>query len=65
VGADLGPESVLQRRDDAASVGVVLGVSAGQQDHVERQPQGVTADADIALLEHVQQRDLNALGEVG
>ena len=29
VGADLGTEPVLQRRDDAAAVGVVLGVRAG------------------------------------
>ena len=65
VGAHLGAEAVLQRGDDAAAVGVVLGVGAGDQQQVERQPQRVAADLDVALLQHVEQRDLDALGEVG
>ena len=65
MGADLGAEPVLQRGDDPAAVGVVLGVGRGHQQHVERQPQRVAADLDVALLHHVQQRDLDALGEVG
>jgi hypothetical protein len=65
VGADLGAEPVLQRRDDPAPVGVVLGVGAGHQHDVERQPQRVAADPDVPLLEHVEQRDLDALGQVG
>jgi hypothetical protein len=39
VGADLGAEPVLERGDDPAAVGVVLGVGAGDQQQVERQPQ--------------------------
>lgn len=65
MGPDLGPEPVLQRRDDPAAVGVVLGVGSCHQQHVERQPERVPADLDVALLHHVQQRDLDALGEVG
>ena len=65
VGADLGAEPVLERRDDPAAVGVVLGVRAGHDEHVERQPQDVAADLDVALLHHVEHRDLDALGEVG
>ena len=65
VGADLGAEPVLQRRDDPAAVGVVLGVGAGHHEHVERQPQHVAADLDVALLHHVEHRDLDPLGEVG
>ena len=65
VRADLGAEAVLQRGDDAAAVGVVLRVGAGHEQHVERQPQRVAADLDVALLQHVEQRDLDALGEVG
>jgi len=64
VGADLRAETVLQRRDDAAPVGVVLGVRAGHEHDVERQPQRVAADPDVALLQDVQQRYLDALGEV-
>ncbi len=65
VGADLGAEPVLERRDDPAAVGVVLGVGAGHHEHVERQPQHVAADLDVALLHHVEHRDLDPLGEVG
>ena len=65
VGADLGAEAVLERGDDPAAVGVVLGVGAGHDEHVERQPQHVAADLDVALLHHVEHRDLDPLGEVG
>ena len=65
VGADLGAEAVLERGDDPAAVGVVLGVGAGDDEHVERQPQHVAADLDVALLHDVEHRHLDALGEVG
>ena len=65
MGAHLGAEAVLERGDDPAAVGVVLGVGAGHQQQVQRQPDAVAADLDVALLEHVEQRDLDALGEVG
>ena len=65
VGADLAAEAVLQRRDDAAAVRVVLGVGRRHEQHVERQPDLVAADLHVALLEHVEQADLDALGEVG
>ena len=47
------------------AVGVVLGVGAGDDEHVERQPQHVAADLDVALLHDVEHRHLDALGEVG
>ncbi len=65
VRADLRAEAVLQRRDDPAAVGVVLGVGAGHDEHVERQSQRVAAHLNVALLHHVQHRHLDALGEVG
>ena len=65
VRADLAAEAVLQRRDDAAAVGVVLGVRAGDQHDVERQADLVATDLHVALFEHVQQTHLDALGEVG
>ena len=65
VGADLRAEPVLQRGDDPAPVGVVLGVGAGHQDQVQRQPQRVAAHPDVPFLEHVEQRDLDPLGQVG
>ena len=65
VGADLGAEPVLERGDDPAAVGVVLGVGARHDEHVERQAQRVPAHLDVALLHHVEHRHLDALGEVG
>ena len=65
VRADLRAEAVLQRRDDAAAVRVVLGVRRRDEHDVEREPDLVAADLHVALLEHVEQTDLDALGEVG
>ena len=65
VGADLGAEAVLERGDDAPAVGVVLGVGAGDDEDVQRQPQRVPAHLDVALLHHVEHGDLDAFGEVG
>ena len=65
VGADLGAEAVLERRDQATAVRVVLGVRRRDEQHVERQVDLVAADLHVALLEHVQQADLDALGQVG
>jgi hypothetical protein len=65
VGPDLGPEPVAQRGDDAAAVGVVLGVRARHDQDVEGQAQHVAADLDVALLHHVEHRDLDPLGQVG
>ena len=59
VGANLRAESVLERSDDPAPVGVVLGVGRGDQHHVERQPDGEAPDLDVPLLEHVEQGDLD------
>ncbi len=65
MGADLGTEAVLEGGDDAAAVGVVLGVGGRHQQYVQRQPQDVATHLDIALLHHVEQRHLDALGQVG
>ena len=65
VRADLRAEPVLQRRDDAPAVRVVVGVRGRDQQQVERQPDPVAADLDVALLQDVEQRHLDALGQVG
>ena len=65
VRADLGAEAVLERGDDATAVGVVLGVGGRDHQQVQRQAQRVAAHLHVALLHHVQQRDLDALGQVG
>ena len=65
VGADLSPETVFQRRDDAASAGVVLGVGRRHEEDVEREADLVATDLDVSLLEHVEEADLDAFGQVG
>ena len=65
MGADLGAEPVLERGDDPAPVRVVLRVGRGHQHHVERQAHLVAPDLDVALLQHVEQADLDPLGQVG
>ena len=65
VGADLDAVAVLQRRDDAAAVGVVLRVGARDEEDVERQADAIAADLDVALFHDVEQADLDALGQVG
>ena len=62
---DLRAEAVLERRDDPAAVRVVLRVGRSDDEHVERQPQDVAADLDVALLHDVEHRHLDPLGEVG
>src|SRR2546430_9908796 len=58
-------EAILERRDDAAARRVVLGVRAGDDEQIERQPHAVPADLDVLLFHDVEQADLNALSEVG
>ena len=65
VGADLRAVAVLEGGDDAAAVGVVLGVGGGDDDDVEREAEAVAADLDVALFHDVEEADLDALGEVG
>ena len=65
VGANLGAEPVFQRGDDAAAVGVVLGVGGGDEEQVEGQQEPVALYLHVSLLHEVEQADLDALGEVG
>jgi hypothetical protein len=65
VRADLGAEAVLQRRDEPSAVGVVLGVRRRDHHDVQVEAHEVAPDLHVALLEHVEQSHLDALGEVG
>lgn len=65
VGADLGAVAVFEGGDDAAAVGVVLGVGAGDDVDVEGEADAVAPDLDVALFHDVEEADLDALGEVG
>ena len=65
MGANLRADAILERRDDFAARGIVLGVGAEDQRHVELQPHRVAFDLDVALLHDVEQRHLDFAGEVG
>ena len=65
VRANLGAEAVLERRDDAPAIGVVLRVGAGHDEDIQRQANLVAANLHVALFHDVEQADLDALGEVG
>ena len=65
VRANLRAEAVLQRRDDAPAIGVVLRVGAGHHEDIQRQANLVAANLHVALFHDVEQADLDALGEVG
>ena len=65
VGANLGADAVLERSDDFAAGGVVLGIGAENQGDVERQAHGVALNLHVAFLHDVEQRDLDFAGEVG
>ena len=64
VGPDLRPEAVLERRDDPATRGVILRIGRGDHVQVERQADDEAADLDVALLEDVEQADLDPFGQV-
>ena len=65
VGANLGADAVLERRDDLAARGVVLGVGAEDEGDVEREADGVALNLHVAFLHDVEERDLDFAGEVG
>ena len=65
VRADFRADAILERRDDLAARGVVLGI--GREDHqeIQRQPNRVALDLHVAFLKDVEQSDLDLAGEVG
>ena len=63
--ADLGADAILERRDDLAARGVVLGVRGEHEHHVELQADRVALNLDVAFLQDVEQADLDLAGEIG
>ena len=62
---DLRGDPVLQRRDDVAAVRVVLRVRGEDEQDVEGDADREAADLQVALLEDVQEADLDAGLEIG
>ena len=65
VRADLRADAVLERGDDFAASGVVLGVGGEDDGDVELQANGVAFDLHVAFLHDVEERDLDFAGKVG
>ncbi len=63
--ADDRADAVLQGGDDPAAVGVVLGIGREGHAQVELEADRVAADLDVALLQHVEQADLDLGRQVG
>ena len=64
MGANLSTKAVFERGDDSAAIGVILWVSTRHHQHIQRQPQVIAADLDIALLQNIKQRDLNSFDKI-
>src|SRR5690606_25634664 len=62
---DLRRDSIFERRDDASSIGVILRVRREHHEDIERKAQRKAADLHVALLEDVEEADLDARREVG
>jgi len=62
---DLGVNPVLERRHDAAPVGVVLGVGREHELDIKRQPHLEAPNLNIAFLQNIEERHLNAGLQVG
>ncbi len=65
MGANDRADSILERRDDPAAVGVVFGV--GRKDHaeIEVEPHRIPTDLHVALFKDVEKPDLDLGGEIG
>ena len=64
MGVDLGADAVLERRDDLAARGVVLRVRRKDHHQVQREPDRVALNLDVAFLQDVEEADLDLPGEV-
>src|SRR3712207_8898231 len=56
--------TLFRSRDDAAAVGVVLGVRAEDHAQVEIEADGEAADLHVPFFKHVEQADLDLGAEV-
>ena len=65
VRANLRADAVFQRSHDLAARGVVLGVGAEHQHHIERQPNRIALNLNVAFLHDVEQSDLDLSRQIG
>ena len=61
----LAPDAVLERRDDLAAGGIVLGIGGEAKHDIQRQSHRISFDLDIAFLHDVEQAHLHLSRQVG
>ena len=64
MGANDRADAILQWRDDAAAIGVVLGIRREDHANIQVEPNGVAADLNVAFFQHVEQTNLYLGGQV-
>src|SRR6185437_10420776 len=64
-GQDLAFDTVLQRGDDRAAVGIVFGVGGKHEQHIQRHAQFETPDLDIAFFQDIEKRHLYPRLQIG
>src|SRR5437879_1709863 len=65
VRANFGANAVFERGDNFSTGGVILGIGGKDNQHVERQPQRIALNLNVAFLHDVEEADLNFSGKVG
>src|SRR5437879_5242978 len=65
VRANFGADAVFERGDNFSTGGVILRVRGKDDEHVERQPQRIALNLNVAFLHDVEEADLNFSGQVG
>src|SRR5688572_10310852 len=65
VGANLHVKAVLQRRDNAAAAGIILRIGAGDDHHIQGEPDFVTLYLNVFFFHQVKQTHLYFFGKVG
>src|SRR5215467_13629775 len=62
---NLGPDSVLQRSNNLASSGIVLGISRKNKHHIQRQADRIALNLNVALLHDIEQPYLDLSRKIG
>src|SRR5581483_9503163 len=64
-GADLRADPIFERSDDLAARGVILRVGTKDESDIEREPDRVALNLDVAFLHDVEEANLDFAGEIG
>src|SRR5437879_9202167 len=63
--SNLRADTVFQRRNDFSARRVVLGIRGKNEEHIERKPQRIALNLNVAFLHDVEEAHLNFSSQVG